>query len=187
MKRLLFVLFQTAVWAAPVVPVVIRGGPDTSAFFVARAKHVAVGLLEDAGVRIRWVNRAEPGAIVITLDPSAATALGSARLYEGTNIRISLPRLRTLAREKHMGELLAYVMVHEIAHILQAVDLHAAEGIMKAKWGPAEFRAMAGRQLRFTATDIALLQDGLARRKNIRARNTNPDVDSALLQRRKLP
>lgn len=192
MRLPLFVLIQAAAWAIPAIPVTVRGGPEASSFFVARAKHFASELLAGAGVPIRWVNRHEPGAIVITLEHSAAFdgdpgPLGAARLYEGTRIRISLPRLRAIRRDRGAAELLAYVMVHEIAHILQAVDIHAPEGIMKAKWGPAEFRDIAVRRLRFSTTDIARMQDGLARRKNIRAGITNPVTDSALLKRRTLP
>ena len=60
--------------------------------------------------------------------------------------------------------MLAYVLVHEITHILQGITRHSATGIMKAHWNADDYFAMRKNALTFTADDEELLDAGLDRR-----------------------
>lgn len=54
--------------------------------------------------------------------------------------------------------LLAYVMVHEIAHVLERSDHHSSFGVMKAEWTNMDYLEMANRSLGFAEEDVRLLQ-----------------------------
>ena len=62
------------------------------------------------------------------------------------------------------GEVLAHVLVHEIAHVLQGVARHSDEGIMKAQWSLADYSQMHFQPLAFTPLDVELIQKGAAAR-----------------------
>jgi len=56
------------------------------------------------------------------------------------------------------------VLVHEITHILQGVDRHSAQGVMKAQWDDNDYSAMAWKPLPFSPIDVELINRGLATR-----------------------
>ena len=57
--------------------------------------------------------------------------------------------------------LLAHVLVHEIAHILEGVNTHSESGIMKALWSDEDLFEMMKKPLTFTASDIRIIRFGL--------------------------
>jgi hypothetical protein len=59
----------------------------------------------------------------------------------------SSPRMPTIAK------LLGATMAHEIGHVLLGTSEHSAHGIMKARWGLAEFQLLACNRLQFTPED----------------------------------
>jgi hypothetical protein len=90
--------------------------------------------------------------------PSATSlALAGAQPYtsSGTLISIYEDRVqRLLATLPSVSQvLLAYVLAHELGHVLMGSDYHADAGIMKAQWSAADYAAMRGRALRFTESD----------------------------------
>lgn len=57
---------------------------------------------------------------------------------------------------------LAYVMAHEIAHVLQGVYHHSDSGLMKAHWKGSDAKLMMQpKSLRFTELDADLILSGL--------------------------
>jgi len=60
--------------------------------------------------------------------------------------------------------LLAHVLVHEIAHILQKTDQHSNSGVMKAVWTHQDRVQMRTGALPFTPGDVELIRLGLASR-----------------------
>ena len=60
--------------------------------------------------------------------------------------------------------LLGAAMAHEIGHVLLGSTEHSAHGIMKARWGPAEFRLLACGRLQFAPADTPGLRAGVAGR-----------------------
>jgi len=70
-------------------------------------------------------------------------------------------RLRECVEADQIPTLLAYVLVHEITHILQGNPRHSATGIMKAHWNGDGYFDMRANALTFTAEDEDLLHAGL--------------------------
>ena len=64
--------------------------------------------------------------------------------------------------------LLAHVIAHEMAHILQGTLHHSREGVMKARWDHNDFAVMKHRPLTFTETDLQMIREGLDRYANLR-------------------
>jgi hypothetical protein len=88
-------------------------------------------------------------------------ALAFARPYQGTYIEVFYDRVCATAQPEVKQHVLAYVLVHEITHILQGIARHSETGIMKAHWTDDEFHAMRFDGLAFTAEDIRLIQEGV--------------------------
>ena len=51
------------------------------------------------------------------------------------------------------GDLLGYVVVHELGHLLLGKDSHSTEGLMRAKWEVVELREAARGNLLFTKSE----------------------------------
>jgi hypothetical protein len=59
-----------------------------------------------------------------------------------------------------VGSLLGAAIAHEIGHVLLGSTEHAAQGLMKARWGTAEFQQLACKDLRFASVDVPGLRAG---------------------------
>ena len=94
-------------------------------------------------------------------------ALAYAKPYEGVHIVVFYDRLRHKAHAVHI---LAHVMAHEIGHVLQGLERHSKEGIMKAAWTLEDYSDMSYKPLTFTLQDVKLIRTGLAHRsRNLEA------------------
>jgi hypothetical protein len=91
-------------------------------------------------------------------------ALAFAQPYRGTYIEIFYDRVRTTVPAECVPHLLAYVLVHEITHILQGIARHSEAGIMKARWTADDYPQMWFDRLTFAPEDIWLIQRGLRSR-----------------------
>ena len=60
--------------------------------------------------------------------------------------------------------LLAHVLAHEIGHLLEKIDYHTGIGIMKARWGDADYSRTIDMPFSFGARDAELRAAGLASR-----------------------
>jgi hypothetical protein len=123
------------------------------------------------GVSLGWrdARHCPSGALRISLSDSTPTsflpgALAYTMPYEGTHIVVFLDRVKSMVGEPRVPVLLAHVFAHEITHILQGISRHSESGLMKAKWGAADYHQMAWEPLPFTALDIELIHDGMANR-----------------------
>jgi hypothetical protein len=78
-------------------------------------------------------------------------------------ITVFYDRLRSLARgPSQESALLAYVLVHEITHVIQGVARHSNTGIMKDQWNEQDRTAIFQRRLAFETWDVLLLRQSLA-------------------------
>jgi hypothetical protein len=130
------------------------------------AQAVASGIFARIGIRVVWRDPRscrEPDGFIkisfcdrtpLTLRPNA---LAYALPYEGTHIVVFYDRVHAIIASIGTKNLLAYVLVHELTHILEGSEYHAAGGIMKASWNLDDFSAMARRSLDFSATDLVFL------------------------------
>jgi hypothetical protein len=135
------------------------------------AQHIATRILEGTGVDLEWykLGRSCPGErhpILIHVDTATPSdllpsALASSQPYEGVHIRVFYDRLCRTIPHPVLPSLLGYVLAHEIGHILQGGDWHAASGVMKKRWDENDhFQMLLGR-LSFTDNDILMIHLGL--------------------------
>ncbi len=146
--------------------------PDTD---VAKAEATARYVLERAGVHVLWTNRS--GQVLSGTEPGRVDDV-SKRLYVhilqqprgpssdvfgmafsspdglGRYIDVFYDPIQALSYQ-HLssGELLGYVIAHEIGHLLLGLKAHSRIGIMKPNWGSAELREASMGQLLFSAAE----------------------------------
>lgn len=84
--------------------------------------------------------------------------------YQGTEIAIFFDRVCAMVGPNMAPHLLAYVMVHEITHLLQGEARHSETGIMKPHWSEADYKAMWNRCLAFAPEDVELIRVGVKAR-----------------------
>ena len=139
------------------------------------AQALAANMFAAIGVTLRWKSGSpplsQPGAIAIEFVTGTPVtflpgAFAYALPYEGIHIRIFWDRMKPERPPVDYSprEILAHVMVHEITHVLQGIDRHSAEGIMKARWTANDRFAMRVRPLRFTPEDVDLIYKGMDKR-----------------------
>ena len=61
-------------------------------------------------------------------------------------------------------KVLAHVMVHGTTHILEGLERHSDNGVMKAHWTNEDIASMARKQLSFDPSDLEYIRLGLSRR-----------------------
>lgn len=170
-------LLGTCAWAAAADAntIVVCIEQSTHASEVSDAATVARRLFRSAGVNLEWhasrrfCESQSDRTIRVALSTNTPRtlrpdALAYALPYEGVHIQVFFDRILG-ADPKLQPSLLAHVIVHEIAHILQGVDRHSASGIMKASWDAGDYIRMKIGQLQFTSLDIEIIHDSLAKRK----------------------
>jgi hypothetical protein len=150
------------------------------------AESIASAMFARAGVRIQWrrerlnldqqpYRASSPIVVDITSHASASPrpdALAFAQVYEGVHIKVFWDRVKESANcnPPLSHKLLANVMVHEITHVLQGINGHSGEGIMKAQWTNSDILQMERMPLLFSRHDIELIHEGLKNRAIARER-----------------
>jgi hypothetical protein len=155
-----------AALSAKRVDVCLSSGPAFQIAYGARRQ--AADVFAAVGVQIHWLApdscRNLRDSIRITIVAQApeqeeAGALARAFPYEGVHINIYYDRVKEQCRCAQ--QLLAYVLVHEITHVLQGISRHSETGIMKPRWSSADYFAMQHHAIGFEAVDVALIRDGI--------------------------
>lgn len=155
------------------IRVCVRGAMALPAADFAFARQLTNRIMSSAGVSIDWKGCASDrvsGDVDIITDlvqntpaTSHPGALAYAFAYEGTHVVVMTDRVRRVGGLA--PAVLAHVMSHEFAHILQGTARHSEEGIMKASWTPLEYSKMARRPMDFDRTEVELIQQGLRARR----------------------
>jgi hypothetical protein len=162
--------------ARQTVAVYLQNGAVVPERTLRRAQGLASDMFAGLGIRIDW-RIGRPNHEAITVGISEATrldyhpgALAFAQPYEGVHITIFYDRIRRAYTPDVAPALLAHVLVHEIAHILQGIDRHSQNGVMKAHWTEGEIAQMPLKPLAFTQDDISLIENGVMARANAQPR-----------------
>lgn len=139
---------------------------------VASALGIASKMFAEIGIQLNGhsgqqycKNTAERTIVVNLSSQTPATrhpgALAYALPFEGQHIEIFYDRTVRLGLSPSLtARLLAYVLVHEITHLLQRLDHHSSDGIMKPHWKTEEFLGKRSR-LTFTEDDVDLIYTGM--------------------------
>jgi hypothetical protein len=147
------------------------------------ARALASEMFRRIGVEIDWRSnttrcRAISEVVQIRIQHSSTgllprDALAYAKPIEGVHIVVFYDRVRETVTAVKVPFLLAHVLVHEIAHMLEGCSHHAQDGIMKAQWDSVDYRKMFPTPLSFTTTDIQLIRNGMRGRES-RSRTEDP-------------
>ena len=149
------------------------------------ARSTVSWLLKRAGVRVVWRNgvpvtgnlslRIRFASAVQAPDASAQAMAYAMPFGDGSEmITILCDRIQWVARRTaREGAILAYVLAHEIGHILQRTNAHRHTGIMKAHWSGPDYDEMERKRLWFTADDIDLIRQGIQTRKDTRVQGAS--------------
>ena len=166
---------------------------------VDAATTLASRMFSAIGVTVKWheppvcpAGAEDPVFLTLqTRTPEAQLpgALGVALPLEGSHAWVFYDRvLRTSLGDAYVAALLAHVMAHEIAHVLQGTSRHSESGILKARWSDTDRARMARFPLMFTREDAILIHHGLEERRArlISSRPAGRD-EWATIARKKLP
>ncbi len=150
--------------------ITVNGAASTYA-----SKRIASSVFAKAGLAIDWRPKPtapEPSGVCLRIELAEGTpdellpgALAVSHPYGGcsTSIIVFFDRVRSLTRGfEQESRLLAYVLVHEITHVVQGVDRHSGAGLMKAHWSAEDRQAILEGRLDFLEEDLLLIRRGLA-------------------------
>jgi hypothetical protein len=137
-----------------------------------RAEIITAKMFAGIEIKIEWLDPSHCPAGAIRVGFPADTpaelsprSLAYALPYEGTHIVIFYDRIVHTMEARDVPALLAHVMAHEITHVLQGVNRHSREGVMKARWNREDYTQMAWKPLPFAQEDIDLIYRGLTARE----------------------
>jgi hypothetical protein len=145
---------------------------------LGRAERTAARILASIGVAVKFragAERTPNGAgdfrTELQLEAKAPAQFRSGVLayslpfgLSGTRIHIYCDRVRGAWRDTGAGTVLGYVMAHEIAHVLEGVNRHSAEGVMKERWENPDYRQMESGTLCFDPVDADLIHAALEKK-----------------------
>jgi hypothetical protein len=149
---------------------------DPNRPIVAAAETLADRIFSSIRVKIHWheppvcpATTENPIFMVIqmpTPEGYLPGALGAALPLEGGHGWVFYDRVRRSAPDDdHLLALLAHVMAHEIAHVLQGIIRHSGSGILKAQWSATDCARMSFFPLMFTSYDAILIHLGIEERR----------------------
>lgn len=155
---------------------------------LAMAEATVERIMEAAGVAVAWpvcpcLSPVGSGELVVRVTAASAASTPGALGFSfvdierkaGTLATVFADRVQTLAAfaEVDEGELLGWVMAHEISHLLIGSRDHEAHGLMRGEWKASELARQRPSDWRLTKTD------GLRIRQAIR-RRTTPSLPAML-------
>lgn len=184
-----FFLPPDAARAASIDPPVIAACLDTgnaSMWTVIQAQTIAKSIYAGIGVDLEWRHgnqycKASAKAIIHVefttglRETKYPGALASTRLGDAPHrIDVYYDRVEQLTEPHLVPIVLGHVLAHEIAHVVEGVNRHSAEGVMKANWYSKDYSDMATQPLTFTPEDVALIRGKLEGGPLILAQDRKP-------------
>jgi hypothetical protein len=151
--------------SGPSVRVCIENSVNTP-FALTRGEFIAREIFGKIGIHIVWVYRTRCGlpsadSIAVLVSTGAPPgrfpgALGYTRLAE-RQIEVFYDRVEHIVEAPMVPNLLGHVLAHEIAHVLEGINRHSAEGLMKAHWDHEDYERMY-QLLPFAPEDVELIR-----------------------------
>jgi hypothetical protein len=150
----------------PAIHLQMDNDADVPAAILKKSQDEVVRIFADAGLGAEWTE-SEPRFTVQIVPfalgygrPSSPVMGVALRNRSGPTARIFFNQVQDSARtwDVDVSTLLAYVMVHEIGHLLLPYMPHSATGLMKAEWDRALIREAAAGSLTFTDAQITRIR-----------------------------
>ena len=162
---------ETSPAASRTVKICIEAGPSQP-LVLLQAEATASRIFAAIGVAIGWRHRYRDcgdrpdDTVLIRLSTGVSPqrypgALAYAELPGGNRVEVFYDRVAATVEPIRVAALLGHVLAHETTHILQDVNRHSAQGVMKAHWAEEDFLDMAWKPLTFTPEDVDLIQRGI--------------------------
>ena len=154
----------------PTIVICMDSGPGTG-FPATRAESIASHMFSAIGVHLDWHHGSHgcklpvEGTIHISMSSGRPPdvfpgALAAAWLNDETHhIEVFYDRVLAIGEASFVPTLLAHVLVHEITHVIEGLNRHSENGVMKARWDETDYHSMAYEPLGFASEDIALLRE----------------------------
>jgi hypothetical protein len=136
---------------------------------MALTQSIVSSIYKDVGIQIHWKSgeRVDGGSALafeirfIASAPESArpTALAAAKIEPGI-ITVYEDRVRGLHQSHPAVQrvVLAYVLAHELAHVMQGVARHSNAGILRDQWTVLDFSKMLFQRLKFTNADSEMIR-----------------------------
>jgi hypothetical protein len=148
------------------------GGSDH--WVVTQAKTITTRMFAEIGVGIEWRHSANCDttlgeSLIVQFSTGVPEeqfpgALAYSRLADGVHIEVFYDRVSRAVEPRRVPALLAHVLAHEIAHMLEGISRHSAEGVMKAHWDERDFLQMSDKPLPFASEDVELIRRSARKR-----------------------
>jgi len=139
---------------------------EVSALGIASKMFAEIGIQLNGHSGQQYCKNTAERTIVVNLSSQTPPtrnpgALAYALPFEGQHIEIFYDRIVRLGLSPSLtARLLAYVLVHEITHLLQRLDHHSSDGIMKPRWKTEEYLDKRS-HVTFTEDDVDLIYRGM--------------------------
>jgi hypothetical protein len=125
-------------------------------------------IFADAGIVVRWTDTAPRFVVsivpqVLGYGTATSSVMGVAqRTAAGSSVRVFFKQVHDFARTYHVDltTVLAYVIAHEVGHLLLPATPHSPTGLMQAEWHRAVVRDAARGSLTFTEPQVARIRAG---------------------------
>ena len=147
-------------------------GLGTDGDVANQASQIASKMFAAIGVRTQWreARQCSPrtdAMIVVTASYSTPKhflpgALAFTQPLENSHIVVFYDRVQQSCARDAQPALLAHVLAHEIAHILEKNCRHSRTGVMKPFWSVGDLREMEWKGLPFSGDDGVLIRRGLS-------------------------
>ena len=146
----------------PAIHLQMDNDAGVPAAILEKSQDEVVRIFADAGLGIEWTETGPRFSVQIVASafgyaPASSSVMGVAlRKPDGATAQIFFKQVQDFARVYHVevSTLLAYVIAHEIGHLLLPRTPHSATGLMKADWDKALLREATAGSLTFTDAQI---------------------------------
>jgi len=157
----------------------VNSGPDRE-LILRRAETITSAMFREIGIEVSWrrgtvqetADHACGAPIVLRVEASGARpsapegplAYATPFAESDACIHIFMDRVLRGRNVEFSTVVLAHVMTHEITHMLQQINRHSPDGIMKARWDAQDYWRMSSHPLTFAPIDVELIHLGIAKR-----------------------
>ena len=143
----------------PTIRLQMDNDADVPAIILNKSQDKVARIFADAGRGVEWTETEPTFSVQIVARAlgygrASSTVMGVA--LRGATAQIFFNQVQDFARTCHVevATLLAYVMAHEVGHLLLPRMPHSLTGLMKADWDTAMVREAAVGSLTFTGAQI---------------------------------
>jgi hypothetical protein len=150
----------------PTIDLQMRNDAGVAAHVLEKSRAEVTRIFASAGVAVRWTETAPRVTVdivgqVLGYARAASPVMGVAlRKANGPTAQVFFRQVQQFAHAHRIeiSTMLAYVIAHEIGHLLLPANAHSPTGVMQAGWDRALIRDAASGSLTFTEPQAARIR-----------------------------